>query len=36
MIDRKRIIYILVCATVLGLWIVFGTFESAEAPYVRF
>jgi hypothetical protein len=36
MMDRKRIIYILVCVVALGLWIAFGIFEANEAPYVRF
>ena len=36
MMERKRLIYILSCCTVLVLWLIFGTFEAAEAPYVRF
>lgn len=34
--NSKRIIYIVLCAIALGLWIAFGTFEAIEAPYVRF
>lgn len=34
--DRKRAIYILGCVLILALWLAFGTFETTEAPYVRF
>jgi hypothetical protein len=34
--DRKRAIYILACVVILAFWLAFGTFEAAEAPYVRF
>ena len=34
MTPRAR--YTLICAIVLLLWLVFGTFDAVEAPYVGF
>jgi hypothetical protein len=32
----RRRLYLVACAVVLVLWVVFGHFEATEAPYVRF
>jgi hypothetical protein len=32
----RRSLYLVTCAVVLILWVVFGHFDGIEAPYVRF
>jgi hypothetical protein len=34
--SARRILYVLICAIVLVLWIRLGIFEAIEAPYVGF
>lgn len=32
----RRVLYVLICALMLFLWIQVGNFEAIEAPYVGF
>jgi len=36
MMEPGRILYIAACVAILVLWIAYGSFEAAEAPYVGF
>jgi hypothetical protein len=33
---NRRLLYLMICAATLVLWIWFGYFEAIEAPYVGF
>lgn len=36
MSNPGRILYVTACVAILVLWLIYGGFEAAEAPYVGF